>query len=430
MARHEPRDGAPTPADGTAVPGGMPGGMPGGKPGETPGETPGEAFGAGETPAERLARARAALAAAQAGERSAGEGAPGEGAPGGFGEAAQAGYAGEGSAGRAARPLRTRASPNRLFRTASEAAEPAATEPSPLRRRRRPPAPLGAGEGAGEGEGAGAGATALDVALGGGLARGTIHEILAGEAGDLGAAHGFALACAARLGASAPAAVPGSAGARLGPRPPGRVLLVQDEEAAREDGAPYGPGLALAGLDPAHLVLVRARDAREALWATEQALRCRALGAVLAEIARLPGLYDLTASRRLVLAAREGGTTGLVVQAAFGAGEGPRASAAETRFVVCAAPSRPGLAGTPGAPAWRVRLARHRGGREGLYHLEWSHDDRVFRDLPRDLTRDTPGEALPRPRPADARDGPRPAGPARPGGGRVLRFAGASRSRG
>ncbi|WP_052341848.1 ImuA family protein [Salinarimonas rosea] len=385
-------------------------------PGAVPGEMPGDAFGAEETPAERIARARAALAAAQAGEgpvreRSAREGSTregtaGEGASNGFGGAAHAVHSVGGSAGRAARPRRTRMVPQQPFRT-----EPSAAEPALPRRTRRPPAPLGEGEGA----------TALDAALGGGLARGTIHEILAGEAGDLGAAHGFALACAARLAAPVPAASVSAAPARLGP--PGRVLLVQDEEAAREDGLPYGPGLALAGLDPAHLVLVRARDAREALWATEQALRCRSLAAVLAEIARLPGLYDLTASRRLVLAAREGGTTGLVVQAAFGAGEGPRASAAETRFVVHAAPSRPGLAGTPGAPAWRVRLARHRGGREGLYHLEWSHDDRVFRDfsrdLPRDRTRDTSIEALSRPRPADARDGPGPESR----GGRLLRFA-------
>ncbi|GGK53637.1 ImuA family protein [Salinarimonas ramus] len=361
MARHEPHDGAPAPADGEAVPGWE----------AVPREE--------DALARRLARARAALASALAEQGIAEQGMSARdgtaSAAGGFGEAAQAGYA-----------------------------VPSAAVPAAPRRRRPRPAPLGA-------EG-------LDAVLGGGLARGTIHEILAREAGDLGAAHGFALALAARLAAPAAPRSLESRGAenrgaesRGAERLPGRVLLVQDEEAAREDGAPYGPGLALHGLDPARLVLVRARDAHEALWATEQALRCRALGAVLAEIARLPGLYDLTASRRLVLAAREGGTTGLVVQAAFGAGAGTgaRASAAESRFVVAAAPSRPGLAGTPGAPAWRVHLARHRGGREGLYHLEWSHDDRAFRELEPRAHEPAAGEALPRPRPADARDGPRAA---------------------
>ncbi|MGP9820722.1 hypothetical protein ACTZWW_11970, partial [Salinarimonas sp. NSM] len=158
-------------------------------PGDILAGVPKDAFGTGEAPAERLARARAALAAAQAGEGTAGEGtARGtarKGAPDGFGEAAQAGYSAGGSAGwaagRAVRPRRTRMLPQQPFRT-----EPSAAEPALPRRTRRPPAPFGAG----------AGATALDVALGGGLARGTIHEILAGEAGDLGAAHGFALACA------------------------------------------------------------------------------------------------------------------------------------------------------------------------------------------------------------------------------------------
>lgn len=335
----------------------------------------------------RLERARAALGAVLAahGVPAAGLEAPGEGGGGsheGFREPAQAGYA-------------------------AEAEREAPADPAPAVRRRRPrPAPLGA--------------PGLDAALGGGLARGTVHEIMAAEAGDLGAAHGFAAALAARLARAGAVAgrrrkTRGAPGEEI--RLAGRVLLVQDEESAREDGAPYAPGLAMHGLDPSRLVLVRARDAREALWAAEQALRCRALAAVVVELARLPGLYDLTASRRLVLAAREGAgsgasqadgraaTTGLIVQSAAGARGTTLASAAETRWIVSAAPSRPGLAGEPGAPAWRVHLARHRGGREGLYHLEWSHDDRAFREPP-----EPAAEALPRPRPADARHRPGPQG--------------------
>ncbi|WP_349369983.1 hypothetical protein [Salinarimonas sp.] len=313
---------------------------------------------------ERLERARAALRAALAAQGGdAPEDAFSDGTfEGGFSEPAQAAYA-------------------------AEAGDGSAPAPPPPRRRRPRPVPLGA--------------PGLDAVLGGGLARGTIHEILAAEAGDLGAAHGFASALAARL-------------ARRGEnRSAGRVLLVQDEASAREDGAPYAPGLAMHGLDPERLVLVRAKDAREALWATEQALLCRSLAAVIAEIARLPGgIYDLTASRRLVLAAREGGgaargggaPTGLIVQAAAGARGTVLASAAETRWIVSAAPSRPGLAGEPGAPAWRAWLARHRGGREGLFHLEWSHDDRAFRDAPERAAEPRAREALPGPRPADARD--------------------------
>ena len=40
---------------------------------------------------------------------------------------------------------------------------------------------------------------AVDAVLGGGLTRGAVHEILAEEAGDCGAAHGSRLALALRL---------------------------------------------------------------------------------------------------------------------------------------------------------------------------------------------------------------------------------------
>ncbi|MFN3689093.1 ImuA family protein [Salinarimonas sp.] len=226
------------------------------------------------------------------------------------------------------------------------------------------------------------GAPALDAALGGGLARARLHEVMARAAGDLGAAHGFAAALAARL-----VAAKGASG--------GAAVWIQDETAAREDGGLYGPGLAMHGLDPARLLLVRAKDPREALWAAEQALRCRALAAVLVEIGRLGGVYDLTASRRLVLAAREGGAAGVLVRAAAGAGAEAFASAAATRWIVAARPSRPGLAGEPGAPAWTVSLARHRGGREGIFDLEWNHEHCVLAEL----------EALSRDRPAASGDG-------------------------
>jgi len=50
---------------------------------------------------------------------------------------------------------------------------------------------------------------------------------------------------------------------------------------------PYAPALAAAGLDPVHLLVVRPASRREALWATEQALRsgsCHALAAWLPRV--------------------------------------------------------------------------------------------------------------------------------------------------
>jgi len=62
---------------------------------------------------------------------------------------------------------------------------------------------------------------------------------------------------------------------------------------------PYAPALAAAGIDPARLIIVRTRSPREALWATEQALRSNVCGAVLA----WPGRIQYTELRRLQLAA-------------------------------------------------------------------------------------------------------------------------------
>ena len=71
---------------------------------------------------------------------------------------------------------------------------------------------------------------------------------------------------------------------------------------------PYAPALAAAGVDLARLALVRCRDAREALWAFEQALRAPECGAAFAWLAE----SDERVLRRLALAAREGRTWGML----------------------------------------------------------------------------------------------------------------------
>ena len=62
---------------------------------------------------------------------------------------------------------------------------------------------------------------------------------------------------------------------------------------------PYAPALAALGIDLARLIIVTTRSSRETLWATEQALRSQACGAVLA----WPGAIKYPELRRLQLAA-------------------------------------------------------------------------------------------------------------------------------
>jgi protein ImuA len=206
-----------------------------------------------------------------------------------------------------------------------------------------------------------------DAALGGGLARGGLHELHPAAPGHEAAATGFALACLARLSA--------------GGRP---WLWVRQDVAAHETGEPYGPGLACFGLDPSRLRLVAAADARDVLRAAEEGLRCAALAGVLVEPWGDPKALDLTAMRRLVLAAEASGVAALVLRSG---GHGATGGGA-TRWLVSAAPSLALEAAGPwpalGRPAFQATLLRCRQtggtGEGGRWIMEWSPDERRLRD--------------------------------------------------
>jgi protein ImuA len=195
----------------------------------------------------------------------------------------------------------------------------------------------------------------VDRLLLGGLRRNDLHEIRAAETRDASAASAFATALLVRL-------------ASFDDRP---VLLVIEEEAAREGGQPYGPGLGQFGLDPARLVVVLTRRAQDTLWVFEEGLRCAGLAAVLCELRGHPKTLDLTASRRLALRARESGVMGLLLRQAAAAEPG----AALTRWRVTPRPAATVDDFTEGIgrPAWRLDLEHNRAGPTGSIDLEWDH---------------------------------------------------------
>ncbi|MBM3599080.1 MAG: hypothetical protein FJX35_12740 [Alphaproteobacteria bacterium] len=191
-----------------------------------------------------------------------------------------------------------------------------------------------------------------------GIGLGLVHEVAAGSADEAGAAAGFVLALLAR---------------RM-KQVSGPVLWCGGNSRSGPDL--YGPGLADAGLDPAHLILVRTATMADLLWTMEEALRCCALAAV---VGAASGAVDLTASRRLQLAAEAGGGLGLVLDMSGSAAgiEGGRlaASALATRWQVAALPSAPTGEGIGiGAARWRLELRRCRGGSAGAWNVEW-HDE-------------------------------------------------------
>ena len=176
----------------------------------------------------------------------------------------------------------------------------------------------------------------------------------------------------------------------------GPVLLVRVARRNAKRMRPCGEGLAGLGLDPARLLLVDAHDGAELLRAGHDAARCAGLAAVVLETTGHLPEYDLTASRRLVLAAERSRVPIVILR-----GEAPpRSSAAHTRWMIRAAPSVPLMADAPGDAALEAELLRRRAGPSGMrWRLEWNDEDGAFREHRPDSTpantADTPrNEAL------------------------------------
>lgn len=195
------------------------------------------------------------------------------------------------------------------------------------------------------------GAAALDTALPwGGLPCGRMHQVTGGGDGFCGPLIAFT----ARLAA------------RLSHRRPGRGTVLWVVAAGTVDDTLYGPGLAAHGLTPDRLLIARARDDADVLWCLEEGLRCPTLAAVVGQ-ARV---VDLSAGRRLQLAAEQSGTTGLLLPSGHGAGwraaadASPAATGATTRWRIETAPAAPAPWGPRGLgrSRWTVTLERCQGG--------------------------------------------------------------------
>lgn len=226
----------------------------------------------------------------------------------------------------------------------------------------------------------GFGCADIDARLDGGLPQAMLHEVTAASVEDWAAAAACALLLAARCG-------------------DGRAPILWLHDARRRSGgavgALYPPGLAELGVDPARLLTIAAPDGMAQLRAAADIARCHAAPALVIEIAAPLRQLDLTASRRLLLAAETSGATLWLLQRDARPGSLAGASAAYSRWQVASAPSSALAANAPGPPAFLLNLARHRGGtRPFAMTLEWNRDRFAF--------------ALPAPTaaPADQSDGP------------------------
>ncbi|MCB9958198.1 MAG: hypothetical protein H6843_06225 [Rhodospirillaceae bacterium] len=181
--------------------------------------------------------------------------------------------------------------------------------------------------------------------------------------GEDGAATGFAAWAAGRLLAASGAG--------------GAVWIAAEDDL-------YPPGLVRFGLAPADLLHVRTPRLRDRLWALEECLRSGAVAVAVAELEAI----DLTAGRRLQLAAEAGGAAAILLHRAAGRRRATvlSASPALTRWRVAAVPADPAVTAVgkrvgreagrevgreADGAVWRLDLVRCRDGRPGRWWVDW-----------------------------------------------------------
>ena len=186
---------------------------------------------------------------------------------------------------------------------------------------------------------------------GGGLATSALHEIAGASPalGDDAAASLFIASIAARRSM-------GEAGAAV-------IWALRRHDL-------FAPALAQVGLGPERLIYAECGRDEDVLAVMEEALRHGGIAAVVGEVSAAA----MASTRRLQLAAEEGGTTALMLRRWRRGGEDPLAvpSAAVTRWRIASAPSGALAVEGIGRPRWQIMLARQRGGPSFEWIMEGS----------------------------------------------------------
>src|SRR5690606_28812776 len=118
----------------------------------------------------------------------------------------------------------------------------------------------------------------------------------------------------------------------------------------------FPPALKTFGVEPDRIIFIDVKQEKDILWATEEALKCAGLAAVIAEIPTI----TFTQSRRLQLAVEQSKVTGFIIR------PNPhnlKTTACVARWRITPLPSetKEGLPGV-GFPRWNVELLKVRHG--------------------------------------------------------------------
>jgi protein ImuA len=187
---------------------------------------------------------------------------------------------------------------------------------------------------------------------------GCIHEFLSEKSEDLAATCGF---------------VVGLLSALIGDH--GACLWISTSRKI------FPPALKNFGLAPEQFIFIDLNSEKEVQWAMNEALRCKALTAVVSELSDI----SFTDSRRLQLAVEQSEVTGFVIR--HRAKHHNHATASVSRWKVTSMLSEsiddlPGI----GYPTWHAELLRIRNGKPSAWEIQWKENrfvlfDRLHPDL-------------------------------------------------
>jgi protein ImuA len=126
----------------------------------------------------------------------------------------------------------------------------------------------------------------------------------------------------------------------------------------------FPPALQFFGVSPDQIIFIDLKNEKEVSWAIEEAIRCKALAAVVGEMSEM----SFTDSRRFQLAIEKSGVPCFILR------HSPRnmATASVTRWHIKPLPTT-SEEGLPGVvhPRWQVALTKVRNGKPGTWDLDW-----------------------------------------------------------
>ncbi len=126
----------------------------------------------------------------------------------------------------------------------------------------------------------------------------------------------------------------------------------------------FPPALKNYGIDPDRIIFIDLKKEKHVLWALEEALKCKAVSAVVGELRDL----SFTTSRRLQLAVEESNATGFLIHKTAIT----NTTACVSRWRITSLPSEsiddlPGI----GFPQWNVELLKIKNGKPGTWKIKW-----------------------------------------------------------